>query len=168
MKKKIFYDTEFIEKDGFVDIVSLGAVDESGNTFYEISSEFNESRADDWVKENVLSYLGDEKRITKKEMGEKFRKWCGEPVELFAYYSSFDHVVLMSLYGRMVDAPKILPFYSTDLKQMMDQNGITKKPADPENEHHALEDAKWNLELFKSIKDQVWKKKTLNSEKQKG
>jgi len=151
MKKKVFYDTEFIERDGYVDLVSIGAVDEEGNEFYAVSSEFEENRADEWIKKNVLSHLGDVKRIPKREIGNKFAMFCGEDVELFAYYADFDHVVLMSMFGRMVDAPGILPYYTTDLKQIMDQKGITDKPADPVNEHHALADAKWNYDLYKFI-----------------
>jgi hypothetical protein len=57
----------------------------------------------------------------------------------------------------MIDLPKGFPMYCIDLKQMMVERGLTKEWAqkmcpDPEGEHNALVDAKWNQDLFKAIK----------------
>ena len=54
---KYFFDTEFIEWSGGIDIVSLGIVSENGDTFYAESTNFDERNADQWVKDNVLSKL---------------------------------------------------------------------------------------------------------------
>ena len=40
-------------------------------------------------------------------------------IELYGYYSSFDHVVLSWLFGRMIDLPKGFPMYTIDLKQTL-------------------------------------------------
>lgn len=42
-------------------------------------------------------------------------------IELYGYYSSFDHVVLSWLFGRMIDLPKGFPMYTIDLKQTLDE-----------------------------------------------
>ncbi|WP_193790487.1 hypothetical protein [Fibrella aestuarina] len=37
--------------------------------------------------------------------------------ELVGYYTDYDHVLLASLFGRMIDLPKGLPMFTTDLRQ---------------------------------------------------
>lgn len=66
---KIYLDTEFIagfhkpffgKKRHFIDLISIGLVDDTGRTYYAISKDFNPSDADDWVKENVLKPIVEE------------------------------------------------------------------------------------------------------------
>src|SRR5690348_548771 len=54
---RFFYDCEFVEDGRTIDLVSIGVVDEKGREFYAVSTEFDESRAIPWVRENVLSQL---------------------------------------------------------------------------------------------------------------
>lgn len=63
---KYFIDTEFIEgfhkplfgkRRHFIDLISIGIVAEDGRKYYAISTEFNPKKANDWVKENVISKL---------------------------------------------------------------------------------------------------------------
>jgi len=86
--------------------------------------------------------------------------------EFYAYYADYDWVVFCSLFGRMIDLPKGFPMYCIDLKQIFDekQTPYLDSP-DPEwadmktqksypkqkNEHNALDDAKWNYELYKFL-----------------
>lgn len=91
-------------------------------------------------------------------------------IEFYAYYADYDWVVFCSLFGRMIDLPKGFPMYCRDLKQIMDEKsnkidglcgvslGTTlsywkDSPQYPtqENEHSALDDAKWNLNLYKFL-----------------
>lgn len=98
--------------------------------------------------------------------------------EFYAYYADYDWVVFCSLFGRMIDLPKGFPMYCKDLKQMLDNyinNQITlytksmmlverpsfeaqlryikNHPEYPkqENEHSALDDARWNKSLYKFL-----------------
>lgn len=97
--------------------------------------------------------------------------------EFYAYYSAYDWVAFCWIFGKMIQLPKGFPMYCNDLKQMMDEKlKKTYLPArgfDPncnsslesklkeikrykeypkqENEHNALDDAKWNLELYKFL-----------------
>lgn len=50
-------DTEFIEKPGSIQLVSIGIASEDRRTFYAENASFDERDADDWVKANVLSKL---------------------------------------------------------------------------------------------------------------
>ena len=54
---RFFYDCEFIEDGRTIELVSIGVVDESGREFYAVSTEFDPSRAIDWVRRNVLDKL---------------------------------------------------------------------------------------------------------------
>jgi hypothetical protein len=56
----------------------------------------------------------------------------------------------------MINLPDGWPMYCKDLKQMMDERGLDKEwkrqnCPDPENEHNALADARWNFELYNKI-----------------
>lgn len=99
--------------------------------------------------------------------------------EFYGYYADYDWVVFCWLFGRMLDLPKGFPMYCQDLKQMMDENGLSKKWTEkhcpkPQNEHNALADAHWHksiheailgLDLRKSALD--WKKKYEEKARQK-
>lgn len=89
----------------------------------------------------------------------------------YGYFADYDWVVFCWLFGKMIDLPDGFPMYCNDLKQMSDDVYNEKKKAytlkggnnflldlkkHPEypkqyNEHNALDDAKWNLELFKFL-----------------
>lgn len=85
---------------------------------------------------------------------------------LYGYYSSYDHVALCWLFGKMIDLPKGFPMYTIDLKQKLDD--LAKSESDisgtsfkeslanikemqdypkQENEHNALADARWNKKM---------------------
>jgi hypothetical protein len=56
----------------------------------------------------------------------------------------------------MIDLPKRFPMYCRDLKQIMDEKGLDKEwkrenCPDPEGEHNALVDARWNKKLHDLI-----------------
>lgn len=98
--------------------------------------------------------------------------------EFYAYYADYDWVVFCSLFGRMIDLPAGFPMYCKDLKQILDEKSkswigkstvertqrmgvdITKDIVDlklhpnypkQSNDHSALDDAKWNFELYKFL-----------------
>jgi hypothetical protein len=81
------------------------------------------------------------------------------PVEFYGYFADYDWVVFCWLFGRMIDLPKGFPYFCMDLKQMMVERGIGAEwkynnCPDPEGEHDALIDAKWNMKLYNLIKDE--------------
>lgn len=81
-------------------------------------------------------------------------KW--DNPEFYGYYADYDWVVFCWLFGRMIDLPRGFPMYCKDLKQMMDDKGLNEKwknltCPDPEGEHNALIDAKWNKKLYNKI-----------------
>ena len=54
---RYFYDCEFIEDGQTIDLVSIGVVDETDRAFYAVSTEFDPTRAIDWVRRHVLPKL---------------------------------------------------------------------------------------------------------------
>lgn len=90
----------------------------------------------------------------------------GSP-EFYAYYADYDWVVFCSLFGRMIDLPKEFPMYCKDLKQIQDEKALSyrytedmyndeklkaikkfKNYPPQENEHSAIDDARWNKKLY--------------------
>ena len=95
-------------------------------------------------------------------------------INFYAYYADYDWVVFCWLFGIMMDLPKGFPWYCKDLKQISDElfiirrdsyygnnkddmiknsrtflNKMSDHPDYPkqENEHNALDDARWNKKL---------------------
>lgn len=110
-----------------------------------------EARAWKSNKEILIDILG----FTKCWRDNIFWRTADSP-EFYGYYCDYDWVLFCSLFGTMMDLPKGFPMYCVDLKQMMDERGLDKKwkrenHPDPEGEHNALVDARWNYELYKKI-----------------
>ena len=166
---KYFLDTEFIERPNTIQLISIGIVCEDGREYHAISSEYDPLTASNWVKENVITPLylqtvnGDNRN---KFMSSNFHKIYGKSIEkirndlidfihhdkpeFWAYYADYDWVVFCWIFGRMIDLPPNFPFYCKDLKQVLDETN--KKPIpQPENEHNALADARWNRDLYNHL-----------------
>lgn len=140
---KIFFDNEFIEDGRTIDLISIGMVREDGAQFYMESSECDLSKADDWVKENVIPNLklsGNTCR-SRYYISQQIIKFVGPSPEFWAYYAAYDWVALCQLYGKMIDLPEGWPMYCNDLKQFIDHWGIEIKQDD--SNHNALDDAIW-------------------------
>lgn len=107
----------------------------------------------------------------KYEMSDKSKN-----PEFYGYYADYDWVVFCWIFGNMMSLPKGFPMYCRDLKQTLDEKlnhavnsdffskfhikkemtleeklveikKHTKYPSQ-ENEHNALEDAKWNKKFY--------------------
>jgi hypothetical protein len=75
-----------------------------------------------------------------------------DPVEMWGYYADYDHVLLCWLFGRMVDLPAGMPMYTLDLRQYAYHLGDPALPV-VQGEHDALNDAKWNREVYLMLKE---------------
>lgn len=71
--------------------------------------------------------------------------------ELWAYYGSYDHVVLAQSYGTMLDLPACMPMFTRDLKDAHVRAGYPELPVQDTKEHHALADARWNVEVARTL-----------------
>lgn len=142
---RIWFDTEFIEDGKTIDLLSIGLVRDDGATYYAESAEADHSRADEWVRENVLSHLaGGEYVKPRAAIASDLIAFVGPEPEFWAYYADYDWVALCQLYGRMIDLPKGWPMFCRDLKQLCVDMGNPHLPKQVTGEHNALADACWN------------------------
>jgi len=163
---KYYIDTEFIEYPCTIDLISLGIKCEDGRTFYAESTDFNKNKANDWVKENVISKLLHQNKkpfidrsisnsfvmfSNNKRIADIVKMFIGDDIpEFWGYYADYDWVVFCWLFGSMINLPTGWPMYCKDLKQLLDETGKEKIP-DSVDEHNALSDAIWNEKLYQYL-----------------
>lgn len=146
---KYWFDTEFIEYPCTIDLISIGIVSEDRRSLYMVSSEFDESKASIWVRENVLAKLGTAQRFTRSEMKRQVIRFIGyDNPEIWAYYADYDWVALCWLMGTMRDLPTGWPMFCRDIKQWAVDLGDPRLPKRGKDEHNALEDAKWARDVY--------------------
>ncbi|PDP87786.1 hypothetical protein CQJ94_10510 [Glycomyces fuscus] len=159
---RVYYDTEFVERgpEHPLVLVSIGMVAEDGRELYAVSSEFDQDlvRSHPWLSEHVWAQLplragpegttvldtGHPHVRTRAEIARMvhgFLRATPEP-QLWAWYGSYDHVLLCQLWGTVRDMPREVPFLTHDLKQEAVRLGIAKLPPQESGLHHALADAR--------------------------
>lgn len=169
---KYFLDTEFIEDGKTIDLISIGIVAEDGRELYIENADADTSKANEWVKENVLPHLVHQKSqegkiewnmwvrdggigglFHHKDIAREIRLFVGEDQkpEFWGYYADYDWVVFCQLFGTMMDLPKGFPRFCLDIKQLAFMLGNPKLPEQSSTEHHALEDARWNKKAFEFL-----------------
>ena len=154
---RFFYDCEFIEDGTTIDLVSIAVVDETGREFYAVSTEFDPTRAISWVRRNVLAQLPPpadpvwrgRERIRADLLA--FLTAPGEPIELWAWMSAYDHVVLAQLWGDMRALPRQIPRFTHELRQRWEDAGSPPLPEPPSDQHDALADARHNLARWRVL-----------------
>jgi hypothetical protein len=149
---RYFYDCEFIEDGATIELISIAFVDESGEReLYLVSTEFDPERAGPWVRRNVLDKLPSpssdawQSREMIRERVLQFLTADGRQPELWAWYAAYDHVVLCQLWGTMPQLPRALPRFTRDLRQLWQEAGSPRFPAEPADAHDALADARFNV-----------------------
>jgi len=180
---KYFFDTEFIEDGKTIELLSIGIVSEDGREFYAENFNADHTKADDWVKENVIKHLWSRQSekspynawirdggigglLYHKEIAYEVKQFLGESPEFYAYYADYDWVVFCQLFGRMIDLPEGFPMYCRDLKQTLDEyanhlglsaDAVKCMDGYPTqgNKHNALDDAKWNLALYNFLQGKL-------------
>lgn len=175
-----FFDTEFIEDGETIDLISIGMIDDRDVGLHLLNIECNFSRANAWVRENVLPHLpqrpmalpsiaGDNNFQTVERHGRRVLEGWGtrhairKHIEAFvggvrspqfwAYFADYDWVVFCQLFGKMIDLPERFPKYCRDLKQLMWHLGVRKEdlPITRDTEHDAYEDALWNQQAYQHL-----------------
>lgn len=154
---RFFYDCEFIEDGATIELVSIGVVDENGREFYAVSTAFDPSRAIDWVRRNVLDKLPPPAdpawRAPERLRSDllEFLTSSGEQIELWAWMSAYDHVVLAQLWGDMRGLPRAIPRFTHELRQRWEDCGSPPLPPAPGDQHDALADARHNLARWQAM-----------------
>jgi hypothetical protein len=174
---RYFYDTEFIEDGHTIDLISIGIVAEDGREYYAINrhARWPLLVQSAWHVENVLPHLPlsaplDQWRrgplVDPKHPDVKGPATIADEVlafltadndgtehrELWAYYAATDHVALYQLWGRMIDLPVGVPWWTHELMQEWERAGRPPKPPQS-TAHNALADARWSRDLFNLVTD---------------
>ncbi len=154
---RFFYDCEFIEDGTTIDLVSIGVVGEDGREFYAVSTEFDPTRAIDWVRRNVLDKLpppADRAWRSREQIRADLLAFLTEPgtkIELWAWMAAYDHVALCQLWGDMRALPREIPRFTHELRQRYEDAGSPHLPPAPPDQHDALADARHNLARWVAI-----------------
>ena len=147
--------------------------------------DFETAWNDEWLKENVLipiyreccfrhnyaqllkpSYSIVERIVLENGVSRKAIKELlldfitGDEIQIYTYCGATDWLNFYRLFEtKMLELPKHFPFQDIDLRQELHRQGKNLKshPKFPKNEnaHNALDDAKWNYELYKFLKDGI-------------
>ena len=156
---RYFIDTEFIENGPKhpVHLISIGIKCEDGREYYADNEDCPLHLANDWVKENVIPKLHASRAMPRYMIAQDVLKFImdgDDKPSFWGYFADYDWVVFAQLFGCMVDIPHSWPKYCLDLKQVWKMlGGSVKLPPDPAEEHHALDDARWNFEAWKVLND---------------
>lgn len=145
-------DTEFVEDGHTIMPISLALVSLRDDQKLYIEFDFDEdkAKAHDFVRENVLPHLRCKKRLSREEGAQAIVDFVDLTPQFWAYYASYDWVLLCQLFGTMMDLPEHFSKMCFDLQQWWCQLGAGQdvRPPLPENSHDALVDAKWNREFY--------------------
>ncbi len=168
---RYFFDTEFLEDGKTIELISIGIVAEDECEYYAVSKDapwasiFQEK----WLVENVVPHLPMHKRNdlkpwswgnyvedyasglwkSRREIQGEILAFIGDDPspEFWAYYASYDWVVLCQLFGRMMHLPSGWPMFCRDLQQVLCD--MKQRPPDQAGqEHNALADARWVKQAF--------------------
>jgi len=176
---KVFYDCEFLEDGHTIDLISIGIVKDDGKTYYAINADAPWSRIGQhaWLMKNVIKHLPGatsssgwipslahfdyrpKSVIASEVLGFLVGTDNQVPhLELNAYYSAYDHVCLMQLWGAMINAPEGIPWYTRDLKVEADRLDVSTKndawpKQNPDLEHHALHDAWHDMVIDRYLRE---------------
>ena len=149
---RIWFDTEFLENGRSIDPISVGMVREDGATFYaEVPLAHVVANQSDWLRENVRPHLrGAKAAMDRAEMQAAIIEFAGPSPEFWAYYASYDWVLLCPLFGTMMDLPKGWPMFVRDVQQWRAELGNPDMPAQ-DKEHDALADALWTKAAWERL-----------------
>ena len=146
---RYWYDCEFLEDGKTIDLISIGIVSEDGRTYYAISADYDQEKAEahPFVSRYVLPYLGPNEPISRDVMRAEVSEFLRSPTgsaetQLWAWQGASDHVALAQLFGTMSDLPDHIPMFTNDLKQEWTRRHRPFTPPQIEGNHNALADAK--------------------------
>lgn len=169
---RYWYDTEFYESgNGYpISWISIGIVAEDGRNLYLENAGFDWSvvPVNHFIVHHVKPHLWDLSltSVHTPTAADKLRRFITKDGtefnnELWAYYGAYDHVVLAQLFGRMVDMPDGVPWFTRDVKQELERLRTFDKsielPKQSSKEHHALNDAYWTKTAWEFLRDTEYK-----------
>lgn len=133
---KIFFDTEFTGLHKDTTLISIGLIDKYGRTFYGEFSDYDESKCDNWIRENVIKHLKWSKEGPVKDFvniydnaweafGSKeyikivLTEWLSKynNVELVSDCCHYDMVLFVDIFGDAWSIPDVVNPVCHDINQ---------------------------------------------------
>lgn len=170
---RIYHDWEFLEEGHGKPIhpISVGMVREDGEELYLefANAPWTAIYKHEWLKANVVPHLDKESHaaiirgattdVMKSRLGvlrkvsefleDAYKADKVNPIELWGWYSSYDHVCLGQLFGKMIHLPDHVPMWTNDLRQEARRLGVRIPNMRLEGEvaHNALDDARAEMRM---------------------
>lgn len=159
MVKHYFLDTEFNQRGHYVELISIGIVDQNGNEYYAQNKDCNLKRANAFVQEHVLPKLDYTSWKSIRTIRREVEEFVADSDPMFwCYHGNYDWVAVCgSIFGSMVDTPPHWPHGCFDLVQYGYHLGFDKIPIleeDLDGLHNALVDARINKRSYEWLKQQ--------------
>lgn len=166
-RTKIFFDTEFTGLDQNTNLISIGLVSETGESFYAEFSDYDKTQVDEWIETNIIknlrftnspfvkhsiSYKNNLLNVetvnvemvgTKEEIKIELTKWLEQfgEVEMWSDCLAYDWVLFNDIFGHAFNIPKNIYYIPFDICTMFKLNGID--PDISREEFIELEDLGW-------------------------
>lgn len=155
---KWFLDTEFYERGGYgrgsIDLISVGLVNSQGEPYYAENATFDwrDVPRGHWLHDNVKPHLTGSTKLPS-QIRDDIVQIVGPKPEFWGWYCDYDWVVFCWLFGRMIDLPRHFPKFCRDLKQLTKERHIDAAtlPKQTGTAHNALDDARWNALVHRTI-----------------
>lgn len=172
---RVYMDWEFVEDGVTIQPISVGMVREDGKELYYefINAPISDILRHEWLKENVLPHLsvgwnkamltGEADTVVKSKLSirnkvydfllDAYKADRANPLELWGWYSAYDHLCLAQLFGKMIDLPGWCPMWTSDVRQEFHRLGNPSYPRQTEGLHNALADAKFLMTKHQWLMD---------------
>lgn len=149
---RYFIDTEFQDNADLapITLISIAMVSEDGDELYAEIEGATSRVTDPWIRDNVLPHLrGGSALATKDQLRAEILRFVGPNPEFWGYYCDYDWVVLCQFFGDMTGLPEGWPYYCRDLRQALDEHGLSHIKQPDDAPHDALADAQWVAEAWR-------------------
>lgn len=160
---RIYFDTEFTGLHQNTTLISIGMVDENGREFYGISKDYDQSQVDDWIGDNVIRHLLNERHYmgSAVEVALEIDRWFSAyaKVEMWSDTLAYDWVLFCQLFGHAFKIPKNVYYIPFDIATLMKIKGVDPDINREEfagvegSKHNALHDAR----VIKACYDKLMK-----------
>jgi hypothetical protein len=153
---RIYFDTEFIvpERGGVMPtLFTIGLVKANGETYYAENGDCDITTANEWMLLNVVPHLTGPVK-TKDQIAREVREFLAPDPELWAYYCTHDHMLLLDLLGGWAGTPEPARVCN-ELNTLFVTHGYAAEhmPKNPGHEHNALDDAQWVRHAYNYMRE---------------
>lgn len=165
---KVFFDTEFTGLHKDTTLMSIGLIDEEGETFYAELSDYDDTQVDDWLRHNVIAnFWGGEHIMNSEQLKDALTEWLADydSVEIWSDCIAYDWVLFNNIFGSAFDIPKNVYYIPFDICTLMKIKGVNPDISreeyanftDTTAKHNALHDAIIIKKCYERLTDDTYR-----------